>query len=71
MAPQSPLEKSVAQGRPRVLTQVGQFGALVDPAARTCQDLTPHKKCYTRAREYQIRTGVAAGRDLSRLRGLS
>ena len=28
MAPQSPLGESVAQGTPRVLTQVGQFGSV-------------------------------------------
>jgi hypothetical protein len=44
MAPQSPLGRESHTASRSVLTQVGQFGAT---------------KGYTRAREYQIRTGVA------------
>ena len=45
MAPQSPLGRGSHMTSRSALTQVGQFGAT---------------KGYTRAREYQIRTGVAA-----------
>jgi hypothetical protein len=44
MAPQSPLGRESHTASRSVLTQVGQFGAT---------------KGYARAREYQIRTGVA------------